>query len=172
MTKILIFSDLHYASGTLRGALETHPEAEYVIFLGDGLRKFLGILKDYPHLAVSYVKGNCDLSVDYETLNAPLVHSAVYEGVRVFFCHGHTFKVKDAVIGVSALTATARKDGAHIALFGHTHKPFCEEYDYGNGEKITVFNPGSIGEPPMGTTPSYGVLTVKDGKFEITHETV
>lgn len=172
MTKILIFSDLHYASGTLRGALETHPEAEYVIFLGDGLRNFRDILKDFPRLAVSYVKGNCDFPVDFETMNAPIVQSAVYEGVRVFFCHGHTFKVKDAVIGVSALTATAKKDGARIALFGHTHKPFCEEYDYGNGEKITVFNPGSIGSPPTGAHPSYGLLTVNGGDFKISHETV
>lgn len=172
MTTILIFSDLHYASGTLRGALETHPEAEYVIFLGDGLRNFREVLKEYPLLAVSCVKGNCDLAVDRETLNTPVVQSAVYDGVRVFFCHGHTFKVKDAVIGVSALVSSARKDGARIALFGHTHRAFCEEYDYGNGEKITVFNPGSIGEPPMGKPYSYGVLTVSDGKFEISHETV
>ena len=172
MTKILIFSDLHYASGTLRGAIETHPEAEYAIFLGDGLRKFRDILKDYPKLAAACVKGNCDLAVDYDTLHTPVVQSTVYEGVRVFFCHGHTFKVKDAVIGVSALTATAKKDGARIALFGHTHRPFCEEYDYGNGERITVFNPGSIGDPPMGTSPSYGVLTVNGEDFEISHETV
>lgn len=171
MTKILIFSDLHYASGTLRGALETHPEAQYVIFLGDGLRNFRGVLKDFPHLAVSCVKGNCDFPVDFETMNTPVVQSAVYDGVRVFFCHGHTFKVKDASIGIPALSSTARKDGARIALFGHTHRPFCEEYDYG-GEKLTLFNPGSIGDPPMGTRCSYGVLTVSDGNFEISHETV
>lgn len=168
MTKILIFSDLHYASGTLLGALQTHPEAEYVIFLGDGLRNFRGVLKDFPHLAVSCVKGNCDLAFDCETANTPIVHSAVYDGVRVFFCHGHTFKVKDASIGIPALASTARKDGARIALFGHTHRRFCEEYDYGNGEKLTLFNPGSIGDAPY----SYGVLTVFDGNFEISHETV
>ena len=168
MTKILIFSDLHYASETLRGAIETHPEAQHVIFLGDGLRNFRSVLKDYPHLAVSCVKGNCDLSVDYETLHAPTAQSAIYEGIRVFFCHGHTFKVKSASIGIPALASSARKDGARIALFGHTHRPFYEEYSYGNDENLTLFNPGSIGEPPY----SYGVLTVSDGNFEISHETV
>lgn len=171
MTVILIFSDLHYASGTLRGALRSHPEAEYAIFLGDGLRNFRDVLKEFPNVSASCVRGNCDIAADRETLDTPIIQSAVYEEVRVFFCHGHTFKVKDRAVGISALLSAARQDKAKIALFGHTHIPFCEEITAQGGEKITVFNPGSIGDPPSGRAYSYGVLTVTGEEFKISHET-
>ncbi len=171
MTKILVFSDLHYASEPLRKALISHPEARYAIFLGDGLRNFRDVIKDFPDLTVSFVRGNCDISVDHETLGAPTVQSASYENVRVFFCHGHTLGVKTE-LGISALLAHAKHNGADIALFGHTHVPFHEEYDVGNGKKISVFNPGSIGEPHAGHDFSYGILTVSDGSFKLSHETV
>ena len=57
---------------------------------------------------------------------------------------------------LEALLAAARRAGADIALFGHTHLVH-EEYDPESG--IYLFNPGSIGEPREGK-PSYGILSL------------
>ena len=61
-----------------------------------------------------------------------------------------------ATVPTGALLAAARRAGADIALFGHTHIPH-EEYDPESG--IYLFNPGSIGEPRAGR-PSYGILSL------------
>ena len=120
------------------------------LFLGDGTRHIEYLRGLAPHMAFVAVRGNCDtfLDGDYpgETIFA-------VEGHNLFLCHGHRFGVKS---GTGALLAAARRAGADIALFGHTHLVH-EEYDPESG--IYLFNPGSIGEPREGK-PSYGILSL------------
>ena len=49
-----------------------------------------------------------------------------------------------------------------ITLFGHTHKVF---YDHHNG--LAIMNPGSIGAPPYGIPPSYGIIWLDDEGIEL-----
>ena len=74
------------------------------------------------------------------------------EGKKILICHGHTFNVK---AGYLNLEYAAEERKVDAALFGHTHRVFYDKHN-----RITYMNPGSIGQPPYGIPPSYGVLQV------------
>jgi predicted phosphodiesterase len=44
-------------------------------------------------------------------------------------------------------------------VYGHTHKPFLELYDY----LVTVMNPGSAGAARFGAAPTVGILDLEAG---------
>ena len=56
-----------------------------------------------------------------------------------------------------------RKDRPAVVVFGHTHKPFCEEI---NG--VLFFNPGYAGKPKFGAERSVALLHCDEK--EIRHE--
>jgi putative phosphoesterase len=56
------------------------------------------------------------------------------------------------------LLEDARDRQCRAALFGHTHRAFCEEK-----EGILLFNPGSV-SLPVGAGPTFGLLDIsKEG---------
>ena len=57
-------------------------------------------------------------------------------GKRVLLSHGHIWHVKQ---GYDAALREARNAGAHLLLFGHTHRPCCFQEPDG----LWVLNPGS-----------------------------
>ena len=63
------------------------------------------------------------------------------------------------------MIAAAKRQGADIALFGHTHERY-EEYlpEYG----LWLFNPGALAYPERGE-PSFGLLTVTPGGLLFSH---
>ena len=65
---------------------------------------------------------------------------------------GHTFNVK---AGYLNLEYAAEERKVDAALFGHTHRVFYDKHN-----RIAYMNPGSIGQPPYGIPPSYGILQV------------
>ena len=162
MQKCLVFSDSH-GHGLLRmqRVIASHPDAEVIFFLGDGLSEAESLVPLFPERCFLFVRGNCDFSplspveeTDFITL----------EGVSIVFTHGHKYDAKFSYHGLCALAAAR---GAQICLFGHTHSP-TEEY-HGEGEKpFTLFNPGSIGQPSC-IRPTYGVLTLFDGQYLLSH---
>ena len=167
--KILIFSDIHYDLVNVKAALDANKNAEYALFLGDGLDMLERVSMNYPTVGFISVKGNCDIGL-YEY---PTEKTVKIAGIKIFMCHGHRLAIKN---GFSTLINAASKEDAEIILFGHTHKPFKEEIVLPNGKKAVLFNPGSIGEPRGGSDSSYGVLeiTEKDGgsTFSIQNATV
>lgn len=144
--KILVLSDSHGKSSPIINAIEkTNPDA--VIFLGDGVRQ-ADIISDTYDIPFYLVKGNCDFG-EYEYMQ--LIELC---GKRLFFCHGHKYGVKG---GYGAITQAARKYGADIALFGHTHIPY-EHYENG----LYLLNPGSCGSPRVGG-PTCGIIEIVNG---------
>ena len=81
-------------------------------------------------------------------------------------CHGHTLSVKH---GYDELCREASRQGADIALFGHTHRPTLEyikkESVRGVEKDMVIFNPGSLGDP-LG---SFGNLSISGGEFLLSH---
>ena len=75
-------------------------------------------------------------------------------GVMIFMTHGHTYYVKQ---GIGAFLKAARDYDAQIALYGHTHIPYCEQEPDG----LWVMNPGACGY----YGGSAGLLELKDGKI-------
>ena len=76
--------------------------------------------------------------------------------------HGHTHGVKG---GYGVAAAYAASQGAGVLIFGHTHLPYEGYLDTRDG-RVHLFNPGSIG------ASSYGVLTVKENGYLLSHGTL
>ena len=147
--KILVFSDAHGNLSGMEAAVDLHPDAEHILFLGDGVRQAETLSDFYPDRSFTLLSGNCDFSSDY-----PSEAVVSLAGVRCFLCHGHTLFVKTDLSQAIARTKAA---GASVLLYGHTHIPYCR---YENG--IYVMNPGSIGSPRASSRPEYGLLDISD----------
>lgn len=144
--KLLVVSDSHGDLDALRLAVRRErPQA--VIHLGDHCSDADELASEFAGLPVMSVRGNCDF--DTPTRADTLVREM--EGVRIFAAHGHKYGVKTGCLN---FRYAALEQGAHLALFGHTHSPFlCEE------DGLCLMNPGAC----SGAHPGYGVVTLQNG---------
>lgn len=131
--KILVFSDTHRRIGAITDVL-INSNYDSVIFLGDVEDDILNVASFYEGDIYS-VCGNNDFFS-----SEPTERFIQLEDVKIFMCHGHTVGVK---YGKEKLISEAKKRGADMALFGHTHEP-CDDYI----DAIRVLNPGSAGFYP------------------------
>ena len=129
------------------------PDA--VLHLGDHLEDAESMESVFSGVDFYHVPGNCDFFT-----SAPPSLTISLDGVRIFLTHGHLFGVKS---GLTRLTLEARRVGAQLALFGHTHIQHMEERD-----GLTLLNPGAAGR--FGRS-GYGVVTISGGTFECRLET-
>ena len=144
--RILVISDSHGAGTPIELAIEAQPNAEYVLFLGDGVEQFEEVSGFYPAKKYLKVRGNCDYNLRLRETDL-----LVIENHRIFFTHGHIYDVKN---GLDNLKAAARARNADIVLFGHTHVALT---DYEDG--LYMMNPGSIAKPRHGQ-PTYGIVDI------------
>ncbi|WP_367925077.1 metallophosphoesterase [uncultured Ruthenibacterium sp.] len=149
--KLLVFSDSHGEAGRLSAALDAHPDAKDVVFLGDGARDVEMIEGAYPDRRFYCVRGNCDFATFLPTEGL-----APFGGLNVYYTHGHLHGVKT---GLELLAEQAQSKGAQVALYGHTHRAKLERWG-----ALTLFNPGSISR--QCGTGSYGVLKIENGCME------
>ena len=143
--RALVISDSHHDSISINMVLKLHREAEMVIFLGDGEDDFfsadnIALMTDKKVVAV---KGNCDLG---SALNEEEFFT--FGGKKVFALHGHTRGVKHTS---EMLEAQAKKIGADIVVYGHTHNEKVEYID-----KIYYMCPGSI------RNGTYGIIDIDE----------
>ena len=151
MTKLLVLSDSHGARDAIERILSKEQNnVDAVIFLGDGLRDLEQTLAFFPHLRVYSVAGNCDFGA-----LEPLDGLAAFDGVVIFYTHGHMYGVK---YDLDTLADAASARGAEVALFGHTHCPVCKEM---NG--IYFFNPGALADC------SYGIIDIENNIVNCKH---
>lgn len=146
--KILVFSDSHGRMGHMIDAME-RERPQRVFFLGDCYRDGQALADAYPDVPMELVRGNCDWDKAPDEL---IVEAG---GVRFLLTHGHRYYVKG---GTDNLAWAAKKKGADVACFGHTHDglnmPDCG---------VWLFNPGSAGG--IHSRVGYGVILVENGKF-------
>lgn len=140
----------------MQKALMKHPDTEVVFFLGDGLRDLYSLTEKMSSCAVIPVRGNCDSQCDPLFAGVPEVDEITLLDKKIVLLHGHTAGAKS---GVGGLVALAKKSGADIVLFGHTHTP-CEKYISEYEKPFYLFNPGCMEEYPA----SFGILTLTEGK--------
>ena len=131
MVRILVVSDSHGDSRALMRALDEQPDARYILHLGDGASE-MRALTPACNATVYQVRGNCDLSSPF-----PVEQEIRIAGVPIFMTHGHRYGVKG---GLGTLADEARRRGARIAMFGHTHQSLTR---YEDG--LYLINPGSLG---------------------------
>lgn len=171
---VLIVSDTHGRISRLeeligyRQSLLRNGEVLNVIFLGDGLSDLFSC-RQYDNIITYAVRGNCDAGDRFspygeETPLYRLIHIGNY---KIFIAHGHTLSVKSTR---DELCREASRQGADIALFGHTHIPTLEYIEKGSIRgvewDITIFNPGSLGDSFEG---SFGNLSVSENGFLLSH---
>ena len=161
--KCLCFSDSHGSFYGMKAAINKHPDAEVIFFLGDGLSDFEELIHYRSRMYIA-VRGNCDSSGILGDTMIKKTDSITLMGYRIFLTHGDLYGVKYGTDGVIAL---AREEGADIVLFGHTHTPL-EKY-VSDGEKpFYLFNPGSVGVPYRCET-SYGIIDITDKGIMLSH---
>ncbi len=161
----LIFSDTHGRSDVIMSVIERCISGlDGVIFLGDNYRDIEPAMDMYPNLTFHAVAGNCDFGAKY--LEADYQEKMlVLDKTRVLILHGHTRSVK---FYLGELEAYARRAGADIAMFGHTHERVLEYRDLGS-KPLWLFNPGSAALPKDGLPASFGTLTIRDGQVLLSH---
>ena len=154
MKKVLVISDTHGRTNNLDKILPLVQPIDQLLHLGD-----VGRDVDYIEVVAGcpccFVAGNNDF-----TSELPRERLIKLNGVSIFMTHGHYHYVnarKDFI------QSAAVQRGARIALFGHTHVPFCEEM---NG--VLVANPGSLSLPRQADHyPTYMILWIdEDGTIQ------
>ena len=146
--KILVFSDSHRTlSGMVQAIEEEKPDQ--VIHLGDLMSDAEELVWRFPRLPICMVPGNCD---GWST--EPYTKRITLQGRHILLSHGHLWHVKS---GYDAAIAEARKSGADILLFGHTHKSYCQQLEDG----LWVMNPGA-------SRSSYGTILLEETAISCT----
>lgn len=143
--KLLIISDTHRDTQTLKKLALKHTDFDYYIHLGDYE------IPEYLLSPFGFVKGNCDLlseaplSRDYET------------SIGIIHCeHGHhlPFNIKKYMID----------NNYQILLSGHTHKRTAIEFD-----GRLILNPGSLTRPRDNNVGTYLILEIDDKTKKISY---
>ena len=141
--RILVVSDTHRDRAALWQAIQSQPEADVVIHLGDGVEEAEEAKRSFPQKMFLIVRGNNDWAS-----RLPPDGLASFGGKNIFYTHGYTYQVK---YGVYTVIEEARSRKADILLYGHTHEA---ETSYQDG--LYIMNPGSL----CGSYGTYGTLDI------------
>ncbi len=158
--KCLVFSDSHGNSSYISKALQKHPDAEVVFFIGDGISDAASIADYDASRMWLAVRGNCDFSHILRNAEVKKTEEITLLGKKIFLTHGDLYDVK---YGLDRLKYASEAREADIVLFGHTHIPY-EEYVSGE-HPYYLFNPGSISSPSY----SFGIITLDFGSVLFSH---
>ncbi len=170
--KILVFSDSHQKNIYMKRAIEDHlskGRIDSIFHLGDGVGDLESLS---PQIPICYADGNYEEYITSYFKRSELRQYAFIElgTYKFYLTHGHKFGVK---VSPEAAAAAAKKRGADVLLFGHTHEKY---YKYLPSEDARergfyMFNPGSISRP-RDNDFSYGVIEIDDGEITFKTETV
>lgn len=152
--KILVLSDTHSFLGNAGNVLKRiGGKMDMVFHLGDHDMDALELQKEFPELPFHYVKGNNDYLMD-----TPATKMVRVEGKAFLLTHGHKQRVH---WNPDSIAYWAEEQGADVVVFGHTHTPVCDD-----SGRVMLFNPGSISLPRGAYGPTFGVLSVENGRIE------
>ena len=157
--KCLVFSDSHRNTRNMMSALSSHPDAEVIFFLGDGLSDAELVASGDTARAWLAVVGNCDYEPTFRASFVKKTDAITLEGQKIVYTHGDLYGAK---YGVGGLVKLASDTNARIVLFGHTHEPL-EQYVSTDDGGFYLFNPGSIGGG------SYGVILLRGDGVLLSH---
>ncbi len=141
--RVLVVSDTHGDRSSLMKAIISQPSAEAVIHLGDGADEAEEMKAEFPGKDFFIVRGNNDWGS-----SLPRENEITLADRKIFYTHGNIYNVR---YGLYDITEEAKKRGADIVLFGHTHKHLTE---YRDG--LYIMNPGSL----LGGHGTYGTIDI------------
>ena len=108
--RILVLSDSHRDSFSLKEAIDAQPGAKTVFFLGDGLAELDSLIPQYPGKTFFSVRGNCDWGSAAQETGLVTV-----DQTPILYTHGHNYHVKYSLYD---LKSAARTAGARVLLYG------------------------------------------------------
>ncbi len=147
--QILVISDTHGSVAPVVGWLHEHPETDRIIHLGDYAEDAAEMEQLIGRPVIS-VRGNNDW-----TSMAPVEMVLHLSGHVLYLSHGHRLGV---YYGTDQVARAAAKNGADVALYGHTHR-YHEERQGG----LLILNPGSASLPRDGMR-SCALLFLSEGE--------
>lgn len=142
MRRLLLVSDTHGGTRTLKGIIANEPQCDSVIHLGDGSSDIFKV--NIEERSLIAIKGNCDHD---SRLNPEFCRKI--EGLTVCGVHGDKYGVK---YSLNSLEHKAVTESADIILYGHSHNQKDDSVD-----GVRFINPGH------GRSGEYAVLTIEDG---------
>jgi uncharacterized protein len=150
--RILAVSDSHHELSCLAFVLrKLAGKVDMIAHAGDGAEDLRAIAQATRLRLPRYevVRGNGDFEPDIPS-------RLLFGGAErpILMLHGHREGVNDGPYG---LVAAASDAGAKLVLFGHTHRPFFEEY-----HGILALNPGSISRPRGRDYPTFAIVDVPE----------
>lgn len=153
--RILVLSDSHGNVDNMARAVElTVPDR--VLHLGDWPAGPDGLRARFP--ALPWRACRATVIGAAATSRNGCWRSAACGSLR---CTGHTRNVKRSPM---AAMYAAKEYGAQVLLFGHTHVPLVD-----NDGSLLTLNPGAAGDP---LHPTCGVLTIENGRADVSHPAV
>ncbi len=152
--KILVLSDTHsYLKNAEAVLRQIGGRMDAVFHLGDHDEDAVFLQKEFPQVPFHYVRGNNDFCMD-----TPWEKLVRLGGKRLLLTHGNRQRVYN---GLDTISYRAEEQEADVVCFGHTHRPLWQERG-----RVALFNPGSISVPRGGTLPTFGILTIENGRVE------
>ena len=148
MTKVGVISDTHDFFDSRIPKL--FAGVEHILHGGDiGLP---WLLMDLQEIApVTSVAGNTDAP----SLRYPLTAIKTIAGIKFLLHH-----IVNPRCLEDELAERIRSENPRVVVFGHTHKPFCEEID-----GVLYFNPGYAGKSRFGMPRSVAILHFEELKM-------
>lgn len=148
--KLLFFSDNHKDKKSVIKMLNQVVKPDRIFSLGDSEMRE----DELSELGIVGVKGNYPFEPKF-----PYDLFFDFDGVKIFFTHGHKYGVK---MGISRLMRKSYTLRANIACFGHTHQPYLKDL---NG--CIYLNPGSLSKPKYGFMASYAIIEITEKQIHI-----
>lgn len=151
--KILVVSDTHGRHANLRKVIQREKPIDLMLHLGD-VEDCEREIRDMAGCPVEIVMGNNDIFSGLPDQKLLRIGASL-----VWITHGHRYRIYS---GTEYIRGEAKRRGADVVMFGHTHVPCLYEED-----DLITMNPGSISFPRQaGHIPSYIVgETDESGKL-------
>ena len=154
MKTIIAFADIHGNIFNLMKLIPLIERADLAIFAGDGYSS-LEVLPSTVARKLVAVKGNCDMFCPL-----PSQAEAEVNGVKIFVTHGHNYDVKGGDFG--AIASAAKKNGASVALFGHSHK-----FAQADVNGVMCINIGALGTSRTENGGKYVKIVIDGGAVNV-----
>lgn len=150
---IAVLSDTH---GQDDPRLEGRPlmaveDAELVLHAGDFVRE--PVLDAFEELAAEFVGVSGNLDDEAIRARLPRAVTLTIEGFTIAMTH-------TVEGGETGLAMFGRECGAHLVIFGHSHRP-----SYRWLGELGLLNPGSHANP-RGNRPAHAELRIVEGRLE------
>lgn len=159
MSKYLVCSDIHGEIENFRTALLQELPLDGVLIAGDlelstsEIERTIWEAVQETDPEASTIPPSYIVAGNNDGWTAPELPKKIItklDGHTVFLCHGHRFGVPR----LNSLWGQARKYGADLVIFGHTHR-YQDATHFG----VRFLNPGKLGYNFSGLRSTYMILT-------------